>query len=98
MEQYPVGGMSLYCASKAFVHHFAIALGIELQHDTQMQGGGIDHLLYSPGFVSTKLNKCPYVPVVIPRPYEAAWQALADAGKYPVTYGTLAHAVMAVGF
>ena len=30
LELYPAGGMSMYCASKAFVHHFGIALGAEL--------------------------------------------------------------------
>ena len=37
LELYPVGGMTMYCATKAFIHHFAIALGIELERDKELK-------------------------------------------------------------
>ena len=55
-------------------------------------------MLYSPGFVSTKLNGLPkFWPLVISTE-QAAYEALCDAGKHSKTFGTFTHALLNEGF
>lgn len=53
----------------------------------------VESILYSPAFVSTKLNGMPYVPLFIPNPLQAARGALADCGHFSYTNGTFVHAL-----
>ena len=77
MEQHPSAGFSVYSSTKAFIHHFTKSVCNELQNDPDLKGK-IDLMLYSPGFVSTKLNGMPYIPLLIPTPLQAARGALID--------------------
>lgn len=77
MEQHPSAGFSVYSCTKAFIHHFTKSVSQELQQDPDLNGK-IDFMLYSPGFVSTKLNGMPYIPMLIPTPLQAAKGALTD--------------------
>ena len=54
MQEIDAPGYSIYAPSKAYIHHFADALGVELKCDSNK----IDGMLYSPGLVATKLNGC----------------------------------------
>lgn len=53
----------------------------------------IECILYSPAFVSTKLNGLPHIPFFIPTPLYAARGALADCGYFSYTNGTFVHAL-----
>lgn len=94
MEKHPSAGFSVYASTKAFVHYFASALAIELHHDPELNGK-IESMLYSPAFVSTKLNGLPFVPLFVPTPLQAARGALADCGLFSYTNGTFVHAIVA---
>ena len=93
MEKHPSAGFSMYTSTKAFVHFFASALAVELHHDRELNGK-IEGLLYSPAFVSTKLNGLPFVPLVVPTPLQAARGALADCGFFSYTNGIFVHAII----
>jgi len=96
MEKHPSAGFSLYASSKAFVHHFASGLAVELQSDPELDGK-IDTMLYSPAFVSTEMNGLPFVPLLVPTPLQAARGALADCGTFSYTNGTFSSALLSEG-
>lgn len=64
MDQIAAPGYSLYGPSKAYINHFADALGVEIKCDS----GKIDGMLYAPGLVATKLNGCSKFPLIVISP------------------------------
>lgn len=67
MEKHPSAGYSTYTATKAFIHYLTSSLSVELSQDEELKGK-IECMLYSPAFVSTKLNGLSFIPFLIPTP------------------------------
>ena len=67
----PVPFLATYAASKAFLHHFALALGEELQ------GTGVRSLLVVPGFIATGFHEREGLPAEARPPWGLAPEEVA---------------------
>ena len=84
----------LYSSSKKYVNYFTKAIQAESFYDSAISN--IDFTLYSPSFVSTKINGMPEVPFIIPSPISAAKTALHDVGRFKYTNGRLFDAILCI--
>lgn len=99
MESHPMPGFSLMSACKAHLSNFSRALTAEYAYTSNIdKNSKIDVVLYSPSFISTKINGLPYVPGIIPRPLSAVSTAFHDVGRFSYTNGRLVDSIVGCFF
>ena len=94
MELHPFPGYCMYSSSKAFINNFSRAIWAEVNFDPTLNKK-VDVFLWSPSFISTKINGMNVVWGLIPDPLSACETAMHDVGRFSSTHGRWFDAVQA---